>query len=142
MVRLLGIQCAYRAPKKDKSYTQYGEVISNYQEPEQVGVIFTDHPDQKTLKKMGWVSELQENASIIHVPYDLHDLQKGALFYIPSGIDEAEYRLFRVVSMSNIMVYPSSIACEVVPEYEDTLPLDNIVDYKTRNFNLLREEEE
>ena len=141
MVQLWGIQCIYRAPKKDKHYTTYAEIQSNYQEPEQVGVIFTDHPDQKTLKKIGWVSELQENASLIHVPYDLHDIQQGALFYIPSGIDDAAYKLFRVTEISNIMVYPSSITCEVVPEFEDTLPSSSTKDYTRSNFNLLREED-
>lgn len=139
MVKLLGIQCIYRAPRQDKTYTLQSEVISNYQEPEQVGVIFTDHPDQKTLKKIGWVSELQTNASLIHVPYDLHDLQKGALFYIPSGIDNSPFKLFRVETLSNIMVYPASITCEVVPEFEDNLKLNSIKNYEFTNFNLLRE---
>jgi hypothetical protein len=68
---------------------------------------------------MGWVAELQEGSSIIHVPYDLEGLQVGCLFEVPSGIDFAEPRLFRVISMQNIMVYPASIACEIAPEYED-----------------------
>jgi hypothetical protein len=62
---------------------------------------------------------LQENSSIIHVPYDLKGLEVGALFEIPSGLDNAKPRLFRVISMQNIMVYPASIACEIAPEYED-----------------------
>ena len=57
---------------------------------------------------------------MIHVPYDLHDLQVGALFIVPSGLDKAEGRVFRVISMQNIMVYPASIACEIAPEYADT----------------------
>ena len=75
LVTLIGIQVFYRAPMPGKSYTNYTEIESNYYEPIQVGCIFTDHPDQQTLKKMGWVSELQENSSIIHVPYDLPELQ-------------------------------------------------------------------
>ena len=84
-----------------------------------VGCIFQEHPDQKTLKKMGWVAELQEGSSIIHVPYDLENLQVGCLFEVPSGIDTAGSRLFRVISLQNIMVYPASIACEIAPEYEN-----------------------
>ena len=102
-------------------------------------MIFTDHPDQKTLKKIGWVAELQEDASLIHVPYDLKGLQKGALFYIPSGIDNSAFKLFRVESLSNIMVYPASITCEVVPEFEDKLPLSAVKDFSISNFNLLRQ---
>ena len=66
---------------------------------------------------MGWVAELQESSSIIHVPYDLPNLQVGAQFIVPCGIDHAKGRVFRVISMQNIMVYPASIACEIAPEY-------------------------
>ena len=47
------------------------------------------------------MAELQENSSIIHVPYDLHKLEVGALFEVPSGLDDAKPRLFRVISMQN-----------------------------------------
>jgi hypothetical protein len=67
---------------------------------------------------MGWVAELQEGSSIIHVPYDLPNLQVGAIFNIPSGLDNGEGRNFRVISMQNIMIYPASIACEIALEYE------------------------
>jgi len=119
MVKLLGINCIYRAPLPGKTFDKYGDLDSKYYPGEVVGVIFQEHPDQKTLKKMGWVAELQENSSIIHVPYDLPHIQVGALFIIPSGLDKAEGRVFRVISMQNIMVYPASIACEIAPEYED-----------------------
>ena len=139
MVKLIGINAIYRAPKPDKHYTTYAEIASNYQEPEEVGIIFTEYPDQKTLKKIGWVAELQDNASLIHVPYDLHDLQAGALFYLPSGLDDGKYKLFRVDILSNIMVYPASIVCSIVPEYEDSLPQSITKQYSLTNFNLLRE---
>lgn len=139
MCRLNGINVLYRAPLKDKHYTLYTEIDSNYQPPEVVGCIFNEHPDQRTLKKIGWVAELQEGASIIHVPYDLHDLQEGALFIIPSGLDNAEGRLFRVSQLSNIMIYPASITCEIVPEYEDTFA-ESQYEHTRSNFNLLNDE--
>lgn len=119
MAKLLGIQLIYRAPLPGKTFDEHGDLNANYYPGQVVFGIFQDHPDQKTLKKMGWVTELQENSSIIHVPYDLPNLQVGALFIIPSGLDKAEGRVFRVISMQNIMVYPASIACEIAPEYED-----------------------
>ena len=93
------------------------------------------------MKKLGWTSELQESSSIIQVPYDLHDLQVGCLFVIPSGIDGAKGRLFRVVNLSNIMIYPASITCELVPEYSNTFS-DSKFLHNNNNFNLLSEEEE
>lgn len=142
MIRLLGIQVIYRAPLPDKHYTTYAEIESNYAEPILVGCIFDEHPTQQTLKKMGWVAELQQNSSFIHVPYDLPDLQQGALFIVPSGIDNAKGRLFRVVSMSTSMVYPASITCEIVPEYENTYVPETNDDYVYSTDNLLNEEQE
>ena len=140
MCKLIGINVIYRAPKEDKYYTNYAEIKSNYQDPITIGCIFDEHPTQQTLNKMGWISELQENASIIHIPYDTPYIQQGALFEIPSGIDNAPNRLFRVSQLSNIMIYPASIACEIVPEYENTYQ-ESQNDFKQSSFNLLKEED-
>jgi hypothetical protein len=142
MVKLLGINCIYRAPLPGKHFDGHGDLETDYYAPELVGCIFQDHPDQKTLKKMGWVAELQENSSIIHVPYDLPHLEVGALFIIPSGIDQAEGRVFRVISMQNIMVYPASIACEVAPEYFDKDEAAEVRDFTNNNFTVLADNEE
>ena len=129
MVKLLGIRVLYRAPKIGKTYTTYREIDANYEDPILIGCIFDEHPSQQTLRKMGWVSELNENSSFIHVDYDLPNLQQGALFIIPSGLDNGKGRLFRVVKMVNEIVYPSSMTCEIVPEYEDDF--ESISDGKT-----------
>ena len=142
MTKLLGINCQYYAPMNNKTYSQLGDLETDYFPPELVGCIFQEHPDQKTVKKMGWVAELQENSSIIHVPFDLQGLAVGALFAIPSGIDTAPPRLFRVISMQNIMVYPASIACEIAPEYEDTDEQSTIEDFSHSNITLLVDYEE
>lgn len=141
MVSLIGVQVIYRSPKPDKHWTTYAEIDGNYNPPKLVGCIFDEHPTIKTLKKMGWVSELQENSSIIHVPYDTPNLQVGSLFIIPSGLDNTVGRLFRVVSMSTIFIYPASVACEIVPEYENDFN-DSLKQHKTNSFNLLAEEED
>ena len=141
MCKLIGINVIYRSPRPDKHYTKYDEIDSNYNNPILVSCIFDGHPDQKTLKKIGWVSELSESSSLIHVPYDLPDIQVGALFIIPSGIDEAKGRLFRVKSISNIMIYPASITCEIVPEFEDTFDNTNY-NHKVNSFNLLNNDED
>ena len=142
MVKLLGINCIYRAPIHGKTFDKHGDLDTGYQPGKVVGVIFQEHPDQKTLKKMGWVAELQENSSIIHVPYDLPDLEVGALFIIPSGIDQAQGRVFRVISMQNIMVYPASIACEIAPEYEDIDEPVQHTDFSSETITLLKDNED
>ena len=140
MCRLLGIKVIYRAPYSGKHYTTYAEVESNYQPPLVTFCIFEDHPSQQTLKKLGWVAELQDSSSVIHVPYDLPDLQQGALFVVPSALDNAKGRLFRVIKISTIMIYPSSVSCEIAPEYEDTLVKTETDDFTNRSFTLLNQE--
>ncbi len=136
MCSLIGIKVIFRAPLPNKTYNGYGELNAFFNLPQLVGCIFEEHPNQQTLKKLGWVSELQEEASIIHVPYDLEGLQQGALFIVPSGIDGAVGRLFKVVKMSNSIIYPASMTCEIVPEFENEFVPENLT-HKHTDFNLL-----
>lgn len=118
LLALHGINCKYHAPMPNKSNDIHGDLLTSYRPEITVGCLFEEHPNQKSLRKAGWVAELQEGSSMIHVPYDLPDLQVGALFEVPSGLDNGKGRLFRVISMSNIMIYPASIACEIALEYK------------------------
>ena len=140
MCKLLGINCIYRAIKPGKKYTTYAELDTNFERPIILGCIFDEHPNQQTLKKIGWVSELQESSSIIHIPYDTPGLEQGCLFTLPSGLDDGKGRLFRLVKLSNIMVYPASITCEIVPEYENTYQ-ESLNNFSDNSFNLLNEED-
>ena len=140
MVKLLGIQVIYRAPRPDRHWTTYSEVESNYQKPILVGCLFEEHPTQSTMKKRGWVSELQENSSLIDIPYDTPDIQVGALFIVPSGLDDGKGRLFRCIKLTNSIVYPAAVTCEIVPEYENTY-VESSRDFTHSSFNLLNEED-
>lgn len=141
MVSLLGIQCIYKAPKKDKHYNERGEVKENFEAPILTGCIFQEHPDAKTLKKIGWVTELSSSSSLIHVPFDLPNLQVGALFIVPDTFDPSKGRVFRVASMSALMVYPASITCEIVPEWENKFE-DSQLMFKNKSLTLLNDESE
>ncbi len=142
MAELIGIKFIYKAPKHSKTHDTYGDLNTKYELPVEVWGIMNDHPDQKTLKKMGWVAELQEGSSIIHVPYDLPGLEEGGIFTIPSGIDGAVGREFRVITMQNSMIYPASIACEVGVEYFDNETQETVQDFTKTNFNALLDNEE
>ena len=143
MTALHGINCKYRAPLKTKDYDINADLRTAYKPEILVGCLFEEHPNQKSLKKAGWVAELQESSSVIHVPYDLPDLQVGALFEVPSGLDNGKGRVFRVISMSNIMIYPASIACEIALEYESNDEQHLLtVDIERANMPLLIDREE
>jgi hypothetical protein len=137
-IKLIGINVIYRAPMENKTWDGYGELDSSFYPPEIVGCLFTEHPNQKTLKKLGWVAELQENSSIIEVPYDLKNLQQGSLFIIPSGLDNAKGRVFKVVGMESIAVYPSTILCEIIPVYENRFDRSQL-QHTDNDMNILLE---
>ena len=139
-VRMLGVKVIHRAPRPNKHYTTYAEIESNYFNPEAVGCIFDEHPNQRTMKKLGWNAELGESASIISVPYDLEGLQQGSLFIVPSAFDNTKGRLFRVVEITGIMIYPASLTCKLVPEYENTFTSDSF-NHQRNSFNLLNRED-
>lgn len=141
LVALLGVQVKHRAPKPNKTYTTYAQIKSDYYDAVTVGCIFSEHLDQRTMKKLGWNAELTTSAAVISVPYDLEGLQQGSLFYIPSAFDNTNDRLFRVVEITSIMIYPASLTCRLVPEYDNTFS-SNLLDHKRNSFNLLRTEED
>jgi hypothetical protein len=141
MTELLGVKVIHRAPRQGKTYTTYSEIDSNYFEPELVPCIFDEHPTQRTLKTLGWVSELQESPSIISVPYDTKGLQQGSLFIIPSAFDKSMGRLFRVVEIAGQMIYPASLTCKLVPEYENTFSPSQL-QHQSHSFTLLNREED
>jgi len=53
MVKLIGINCIYKAPLPNKTFDKHGDLDADYAPGKVVGCIFQEHPDQKTLKKMG-----------------------------------------------------------------------------------------
>lgn len=141
MTSLLGIKVIYRAPKEDKHYTTYGEIDTNFYAPSKVGCIFEEHPTVKSMRKLGWNSENTTDFSIIHVPYNLEKLQKGGIFILPDPFNPKIGRVFRVIELGTIYIYPASVACKIVPEFENTLESSVIEDFSSSNFNLLKEED-
>ena len=142
-VKLIGINVLYRAPRKDqKQYDLHGELDALYTEPIVVGCIYNEHTDQKTMKKLGWNAEREESTPVIHVPYDTPDLQAGCLFEIPSALDNTKARVFKVLDLSVVPVYPASVACKLGPMMQNELEKSQVVDFNKTDFNLLNEDEE
>lgn len=140
MTSLIGVNVLYRAPLPGKKvFDRYGDLVADYEKGYMVGCIFNDHPDQKTMKMLGWDAELQEGTAIIHVPYDLKNLQRGCLFELPSGLDNGKRRVFRVIDMQNSMIYPSSIACELAPEFKDIDEPVIHTDFDNKDLSLLKD---
>ena len=141
MCQMIGVKVIHRAPRPGKSYTTFSEITTNYFEPEISWSIVNEFADQRTMKKLGWNAELDSQNTIISVPYDLQGLQQGSLFIIPSAFDNTKGRLFRVIEITGIMIYPASLTCRLVPEYENTFS-ENLHNHKKNSFNLLNREED
>lgn len=142
MTKLIGINVVYRGVRDSSKYRDVnGELEAFYNDPMVVGCIFQEHANVWTMKKLGWNSELQENASIIHVPYDLPGLQVGARFTIPSALDNTVGRVFMVIRMSTVQVYPASITCEIAPEWDSNAQKSQSNDFSHADFNVLATEE-
>ena len=91
---------------------------------------------------LGWNAETNDTTTIIHVPYDLPNLQAGCLFILPAGLDNAQPRIFKVLRMSNIAIYPASISCEIgLMYFNDYIP-SNVNDFTQSTFNVLTDESE
>lgn len=143
MLDALGINVLYRAPvESSKTYNLYGELDSNFCEPILVKCIYDEHPTQKTMRKLGWNSELSDTNVVIHVPYDTPGLQAGGLFIIPSGLDNTEGRVFKILRMTNIAVYPINITCELGPVFINNDDRAMTEDFSSSNFNVLDDESE
>ena len=142
MVRLIGINVLYRAPRKqNKQYDLHGEIDTLFEPPILVGCIYNDHTDQKTMKKLGWNAEREETTPVIHVPYDL-PVESEGLFIIPSGLDNTKGRVFKVLDLSYVPIYPASIACKLGPVLENEFERSQLHNFRNTDFNLLRDEEE
>lgn len=143
MVRLIGIYVLYRAPREEqKEYDLHGELDALYCEPIRVGSIFTEYTDQKTMKKLGWNAERDETHPTLQVPYDTPGLQAGGLFIIPSGLDKAIGRVFKILDMNNSPIYPSCITCKLGPVMKNEFERSQTHDFTKTNFNVLNEEED
>lgn len=79
---------------------------------------------------------------MIHVAYDVPGIQAGGIFTIPSGLDNAAPRKFKVLRLQNSAIYPSSISCELGPLLDDRDELAPVRDFRASNFNLLADDEE
>ena len=143
MVELLGINVLYRAPrKKDKTYDLHGELDTLYCEPIMVGSVFEEYTNQKTMKKLGWNAERDETHPTIQVAYDVPGLESGGLFIIPSGLDNAEGRVFKILDMHTAPVFPFCVVCKLGPVLKSDFERSQLTDFTHTDFNVLNDEDD
>lgn len=110
-----GVDALYYQVKPGKKFTSIGELSANYYAPTEGKVIFDQTPQLRTLKKLGWVSELDQTLPLLHVSFDLPGIETGCLFKIKDPLQFSGGRLFRITKMSVGIISPASITVQAVP---------------------------
>lgn len=137
---LIGIPAKYQY-FLDKHYTSHTEVKGTFSEPEDLDIIFEEHPPQKTLKTLGWYSEDKENRPMIaHLPFDTKNLEFGCRLLLPHGIT-GQYKVFKITEISTIMIYPDRYFVKLAPEYMSDVQ-EQQHDYTRTNSNFLEDDDE
>ena len=132
MLDLYGIASMYFQVRKETAhYNEAGEFSAFYHDPIFCRILFDQVPKISTLKKLGWTSELDSTQPLVHVDYDLPELQVGACFAVEDPMRPGKSRLFRITKMSMGIIYPASVTCQLVAVLgdipENTLQPDTAV---------------
>lgn len=121
VLKLYGIDGMYYQVKEGTAgFNSQGEFSALYEQPVPCQMLFDQVPKISTLKKLGWTSELDQNQPIIYVDFDLPGICMGALFSIEDPLRPGKGRLFRVTKLQVDLVYPSSVACQIVAVLGDS----------------------
>lgn len=141
-LRLYGIDANYYSLKDPtKNYNVNGEFSAEYNEPIATQVIFDQVPTVSTLKKLGWVTENDKTQPILHVDFDLPEIQVGCLFTIEDPLRPGKGRLFRITKLNVGIIYPMCVTAQVVAvlgdEPEKTLQPDKAVEINKANNKVI-----
>lgn len=105
---------------KNRKADMYNEWINGdtdqFEEGKYVDVMPHAYLNEYTLKKIGRAVPLETDHWILEVPWDV-EVCHGAIITMPSGINDKEYKPFRVAWMQNIPMYPISYAVEIAPVF-------------------------
>lgn len=111
-----GIPARYFQVKPGMHWTVAGEMSSNFFDPIKTRPIFDEAPKVSTLKKLGWVPELNEEVPpLAHLSFTLPGLQVGCLLEVKDPLAVDKGRMFRITKMKTGIIYPASVTCQIVP---------------------------
>lgn len=104
--------------------------------PIRMDIIFNENPSVDTLRKMGWVSEINNQRPIIaQLPFDAPNLSRYSRIIIPPFVEiRSRCRVFQVTAMQTLLEYPDCWTVSLVPVF-DSYKEDN--DYVESNINYI-----
>ncbi len=135
MCKLIGISVGYQYIVK-KELTIHSEENSTFSMPIRIDIIFEENPSVDTLKRYGWVTELNNQQPIIcHFAYDTPWLQIGCRIIVESSDGTPRPRVFSVTKISNDLEFPDSYACALVPVFDQLVQKNQYTLVNTEKIN-------
>jgi len=141
-LEMQGVPVQYQYPLKN-DYNLYGEQAADaFSELIDTFCGVEAQPKIATLKKLGWVVEnSSELPFLLHVSFNLPEIQKGSKFFFAGLHTGLPTREFVVERMSMEFQVPDHIICEVIPQYrkdggiaEDAVAKQKLLDKETLFF--------
>lgn len=108
-------------PYQPTLWNEWHEGHEKFKEAEGTRVLWHEHLDEWTLKRMGMIQTLNTGHPIVECPYSLRVLQ-GGIFTVQSGINKEEWIPYRVALMKTVDENVISITAELAP----IMPGENI----------------
>ena len=117
MCELLGQTVLYQYPLNTNK-TIHSEPNIELSDPIRLDIIFNENPTVDTLRKHGWVTEINGSLPVIaQVPYDIPGLARYARITIPPVGNVMRERIFEITAISTILEYPDCWTVRLVPVY-------------------------
>lgn len=134
MAELLGQTVMYQYPLTfDK--TIHSEPNIEFSDPVRLDIIFNENPTVDTLRKHGWVTEINGSLPVIaQVPYDTPHLARYARITIPPVGNIMRERIFEVTEISTFLEYPDCWTVKLAPVYNS---IKETNDYSDKNIDYI-----
>lgn len=139
-LEMYGVSAQYYQIKPHHSFTSAGELAANYYDPTPAKIFFDQVPKITTLKKLGWVTELDQQASLINVLFTTPGISVGCLYDIKDPLTPDRGRLFRVTKLQTGILYPAYVTCQIVPVM-GTAPEETVDPYQGNKSIFLDKQE-
>lgn len=135
MAKLRGFSVGYQYPL-DTDKTIHSEPNIRLSNPIRMDIIFNENPRVGTLRKLGWVTEINEQKPVIaQLPFDAPHLARYARIIIPPFVEiNSRSRVFQVTKMNTLLEFPDCWTVALVPVF-DSYKEDN--EYAETNINYM-----
>lgn len=135
MCKLHGISVAYQYVVKS-DMTIHSEDNSYLSSPIRIDILFDQQPSVDTLKRLGWVTELNTlQPIVINMPYNTPNLTVNARITIQSIDGTPRPRVFKITTIQSDLEYPDAYTCSVVPVADQSYQKNQYTLVNTEKIN-------